>query len=165
MSAPVTSVFESTGDVEQVVAILTADTWAERKAQALRDGSRVVSRTERPDGGVTLVLSRELPQGAPGFLERFLPQDGRVLQTDDWGPASDGVRRGTWKVEIPGAPARLGGTLLLEPTVTGSRYTIQGEAKVSIPLVGGKAEKYIAGMVVKLAAREAEVLQAAVHAG
>ena len=165
MSKPLRSMVETPGSVEQVVAVLTAETWADRKAQALHDGSRVVSRTERPDGGVELVLSRELPKGGPGFLDRFLPKDGRVVQTDDWGPAVEGVRRGVWTVEIPGTPAKLGGTLLLEPTSTGSRYTIAGEVRVPVPLIGGKAESFIAEMVMKLSAREAELLQAALAEG
>lgn len=165
MSSPVSSTHESPGDVERVVAILTSAQWPATKAQALNDGSRVVERTERPDGGVRLVQSRELPKGAPGFLTKFLPADGRVVQTDDWGPAEGGVRRGTWSVEIPGAPATLGGTLLLEPTATGSRYVIAGEAKVPIPLIGGKAERFISEMVSKLSAKEAELLRAELARG
>lgn len=158
MSAPVRSVLTCHASVEQVVGVLTAERWTARRAEVLHDDSRVVSRTERPDGGVELVVSRALPKGGPGFLERFLPKDGRVVQTDEWGPAVDGVRRGTWKVEIPGAPARLGGTLVLEPTATGSSYTIDGQVVVPLPLVGGKAERFIAEMVGKLSAREFELL-------
>ena len=165
MSASIRSTVETASSVEQVVTVLTAESWAVRKDQALHDGSRVVSRTERPDGGVELVLSRELPKGGPGFLDRFLPKDGRVVQTDDWGRAVEGVRRGVWKVEIPGTPARLVGTLLLEPTATGSRYTIAGEARVPVPLIGGKGETFIAEMVMKLSAREAELLHAALAEG
>ena len=165
MSAPIRSSFELAGSVEQVAAALTAESWADRKAQALHDGSRVVSRTERPDGGVALVLSRELPKGGPGVPDRLLPQDGRVVQTDDWGPPVEGVRRGTWKVEILGTPARLGGTLLLEPIATGSRYAITGEAKVPVPLIGGRAERFIAEMVMKLSAREVELLHVALAEG
>lgn len=166
MSAPVHHVVDLTHGVEQVVGVLTSARWGERKGAALQDGTRVVSRTERPDGSVELVLSRELPKGGPSFLQKFLPRDGRVVQTDDWGPAQDGVRRGTWKVEIPGAPARLAGSLLLEPAgADASRYTIQGQADVPIPLVGGKAERFIAEMVVALSAREAEVLRDALGEG
>ena len=159
MSTPVSSTFESRGDVDTVFGILTSPQWPERKAESLHDGSRVVQREERPDGGLLLAVSRELPGGVPGFLERFLPQDGRVLQTDEWGPAEAGTRRGTWRVEIPGAPAKLGGTMRLEQLASGSRYTIEGEVKVSVPLIGGRAERFIADMVAKLAAKENDLLQ------
>jgi hypothetical protein len=155
---------DSGSDVETVFRVLSDESWARRKDDALRDGSRVVRREETPDGGVTLVVSRELPAGVPRFLERFLPEDGRVTQTDAWGPADGGARHGTWQVHIPGAPARLGGTMRLEPTAGGSRYTIDGEVAVTVPVIGGRAEGFIAGMVEKLAAKEAGVLRDALPA-
>ena len=161
MTRTVHSEHQSEHDVETVFRGLTDESWPVRKDAALNDGSRLVRREETAGGGVTLVVSRELPAGVPGFLERFLPQDGRVTQTDAWGPAEDGTRSGTWQVEIPGAPARLGGTMRLEPTASGSRYSIDGEVKVKVPVIGGKAEGFIAGMVEKLAAKEAEVLRSA----
>ena len=165
MSRQVHTEHDTSGSVEAVFAVLTGLDWADHKAAALGDGSTVVERVELPGGGVRLVLARELPPGAPGFLERFLPRDVRIVQSDEWGPAVDGVRRGTWSVSLPGAPARLGGTLRLEPTPTGTRYTIDGEVKVSVPLIGGKAESFVADMVTRLAAKEAEVLQATLTAG
>jgi hypothetical protein len=164
MSKKVHSEQPSGGDVETVFRVLSDQSWAQRKDDALHDGSQVVRREEKADGGVVLVVSRALPDGVPGFLERFLPQDGRVTQTDDWGPAQGGTRSGTWRVEIPGAPAELGGTMRLEPTPSGSRYVIDGEVRVKVPVIGGKAEGFIAGLVEKLAAKEAEVLRSALPA-
>lgn len=159
MSTAVKSVFESSGSVDQVFATLSSQAWVATKAQRFGDGARVQQHEQRPGSGVLLAVSRELPGRVPGFLERFLPKDGRVVEIFDWAPpAGDGTRRGTWKADIPGAPARLGGTMRLEPTATGSRYTIEGDVKVSVPLVGGKAEGFIAGMVEKLAAKEHELL-------
>ncbi len=162
MSTSVKSTCESSGDVATVFRTLTAATWADHKARELNDGSRVVRREERPDGGVLFAVSRQLPDGVPGFLERFLPHDGRVLHTDDWAPAEGDARRGVWHVEVPGAPARLGGTMRIDPLPTGSRYTIEGEVEVGVPIIGGKAERFIAGMVEKLAAKEADLLRSMV---
>ena len=159
MTAPVRTLVHTGSQVGEVVEVLTSAEWVARKAARVRDGSTVVRREALPDGGVLLVVARELPQGAPGFLARLLPKDGRVVQTDEWAPADgSGTRSGTWKVEIPGAPARLGGTMRREPTDAGSRYTIEGDVKVSVPLVGGKAEGFIAEMVKRLAAKEHELL-------
>lgn len=161
MSTSVRSEFDSTSPVDEVLALLTSEQWVATKAERFGDGALLLEREERADGGVHLTVSRQLPDGVPGFLQRFLPADGRVVETFDWAPpAGDGTRRGTWKADIPGAPARLGGTTALEPTATGSRYTIEGDVKVSVPLVGGKAEAFIAGMVEKLAAKEHELLVA-----
>ena len=159
MSTAVRAVLESSGGVEQVFVALTSADWVATKAVRFRDGSLVEQREERPDGGVLLAVSRELPAGVPGFLERFLPADGRVVETFDWAAAAgNGTRTGTWKADIPGAPARLGGTMRLEPTPGGSRYTIEGDVKVGVPLIGGRAERFIADMVEKLAAKEHALL-------
>lgn len=147
-------------DVATVFGLLASERWPAAKDAALRDGSRVVRCDPTPDGGVTLVVSRELPAGVPGFLERLLPRDGRVTQTDAWGPADGEVRGGTWDVDIPGTPASMGGTMRLEPTDAGAcRYVVEGEVAVKVPLVGGKAEGFVVGMFDKLSAKEADVLR------
>ncbi|MCU1587324.1 MAG: hypothetical protein JWN31_817 [Frankiales bacterium] len=145
--------------VSQVFELRTSERWVALKAEKLRDGSAIVRRVERPDGGVDFSVSRELPSGVPGFLERFLPKDGKAVQNESWGPPGpDGICRGTWSVDIPGAPAKLGGSSTLEPSGTGSVQVILGTAKVSIPMVGGKAESFIVDMTHKLMTKEAELM-------
>lgn len=149
---------EIPADVETVYAVISGEHWADHKAKAFDDEARTESRTVGADDAVTLVMSRGLPPGIPGFLEKFLPKGGRARQTEAWGPAKDGARSGTWQGEIPGAPAKVGGTMSLSPSATGTTYRIQGEVKVSIPLVGGKAESFVAEMIEKLTAAEAELI-------
>jgi hypothetical protein len=145
-------------DVETAYAAISGDQWAPAKAAALKDDSKTVSRDVGDGGAVTLVVSRKLPDGVPGFLTKFLPADGRVVQTDTWGPAVDGVRSGTWVADTPGSPADVRGTMRLEPAPNGSTYVVEGSAKVSIPLIGGKAENLVIQMTQKLTAKEVEVL-------
>ena len=135
MSKAIDVSYDIPGDVEAVYAAITSEDWAAHKAKAFNDDSQQVSRTVGDGGAVTLVVSRGLPEGIPGFLEKFLPKGGRATQAEAWSPAEGGVRRGTWQGEIPGAPA-----------------------KVSIPLVGGKAESFIVDMIGKLTAKEADLL-------
>ncbi len=106
------------------------------------------------------MVSRKLPEGTPGFLQRFLPPDNRALQSDDWGPERpDGSRHGSWTAELPGAPASVGGVMRLEPTAGGCAYVLEGAVSVSLPLVGGKAEKFLGDMLGRLLDKEADVLR------
>ena len=102
MSTPVRSTFSSAAGVEQVFGVLTSQQWVATKAERFSDGSVLTQHEPRPDGGLLLAVSRELPAGGPGFLEKFLPRDGRILETFDWGAAlGDGTRHGQWKADLP----------------------------------------------------------------
>jgi hypothetical protein len=161
MGKKVRSSFEGPGSVEDVFAFLTAEGFAATKAAKLSDGSRLESREVNPDGAVTCVVTRALPDSVPSFLEKFLPADGRAKQTEVWGPAVGGVRQARFTIEIPGTPARIGGTMRIEPIGTGSRYTLEGEVKVPVPLLGGKVEGVIADIILKVAAEDAELVTSA----
>jgi hypothetical protein len=147
--------------VSEVFELRTSERWVAMKAERLNDGSTMVKRTERPDGGVDISVSRQLPSGVPGFLEKFLPKDQRAIQNESWGPPdAEGKCSGTWSVDIPGAPAKLGGTSTVEPSGDGCVQVISGTVKVSVPIVGGKAESFIADMTMKLMTKEAELMVA-----
>jgi hypothetical protein len=162
MAGKISVAYDLPVDVETAYAAISGDGWAPAKATALQDDSKVLSRTVGDGGAVTLVVSRKLPDGVPGFLTKFLPADGRVTQTDTWGASSGGVRAGTWVADTPGSPAKVNGTMRLEPVGAGSRYVVEGTAKVSIPLIGGKAEGFVVSMTEKLTAKEADVLRSLV---
>jgi hypothetical protein len=153
--------YDIPSDVETAYAAISGGDWAPTKSARLGDGSKVVSRTEDGDA-VTIVYSRNLPDGIPGFLKKFLPADGQAGQTDSWAAPVDGVRHGTWVAGTPGLPGKVDGTMRLEPAPSGCRYVVEGTAKISIPLVGGKAEGFIIGMTEKITAKEADVLRAMV---
>jgi hypothetical protein len=145
-------------DVETAYAALTGPEWPGALDARLHDDSRLVSATPAGDG-LVLVVSRKLPDQVPAMLQSFLPADGRVSQTDTWGPATGGVRRGTWAVAMPkGTPGEIGGDLTLEPTSTGCRWTVAGAVGVRIPLAGGRIERYLAPLLAELTTVQGEVL-------
>jgi hypothetical protein len=160
MARPVSAAHDVPAGVEQAWAVLAGPQWPVALAAALSDGSELVAHEPTPDGGVRMVTRRRLPEGGPSFLRRFVPADGTVLQTDTWGPEQDGVRAGTWEVDLGGAPGAIGGRYRVEPAGTGSRWVVQGEVAVRVPLVGGRAEAFLAPLVETLLARQAEVLRA-----
>ncbi len=158
MSTSFSTSVDVAADVETVYAALTGPDWPGALDARLHDGSHLVSTTPSGDG-LVLVVSRKLPDQVPGMLQRFLPADGRVRQTDTWGPAVGGVRRGTWAVVMPkGTPADIGGELTLDPTAGGCRWTVEGAVSVKIPLAGGKIERYLAPLLAQLTGVQGEVL-------
>ena len=165
MSAPLSAAIDLPTDVETTWAALASPSWPALLADRLSDGSAVVRADPTPDGGAVLVTTRELPSGAPPSLQRFVPPDGRVTQTDTWGPALDGVRRGTWQVVLPGTPGQVDGDMSVEPTGTGSRFSVTGRVTVRVPLIGGKVEGTLAPLVERLVHRQGEVLRDALVTG
>lgn len=145
--------------VEQVWSVLTSPGWPLALDAQLHDGSVLLSAEPTAEGGLLVRTSRRLPDGVPGYLQRFTPADGRVTQTDTWGPAIDGVRSGTWEVSFPGSPATMGGSTDVQPGPDGCRWTVRGTVKVSLPLVGGKVEGFLAPLLEKLVARQGQVLR------
>lgn len=144
----------------------TGPGWVAERAAALGDGGELLERRELPGGGVELVVSRRLPAGAPGFLARFVPADGRVRQSERWaGPDASGTAEGTWSAVLPGAPASLHGTCRVEPEGGGSRLVVTGTVQVRLPLVGSRAEAYLAEQLTRLLDREGALLATALGAG
>jgi hypothetical protein len=157
-------VVEGTASVEEVFALLTSDTWAEILAERIQDDTRQVRRTVGSDGSVTLELSRRLPAGVPGFLQKFLPAEPRVVTVDVWGPAVDGRRTCSWTADIAGTPASLAGTQVLEPWQGGHRHVVEGAVRVGVPLIGGRAESFIADKCGLIADLEADIVHAVLAA-
>lgn len=84
----------------------------------------------------------------PGAARRFVPEGMRLTLTETWGaPASDGAREGTLELHAGTLPVTLRGTQRLVPVAAGTERRVDAALKVSIPLVGGAAERQAAGRV------------------
>lgn len=81
----------------------------------------------------------------PGFARRIVGDRTRVIQTERW-PA---VESGHIDVAIPGKPGHIRGTLSLTGRGESSVYVFDGEARINIPLVGGRLEGLIERLFVE----------------
>jgi hypothetical protein len=128
-----------------VFAMLTDPDFQERKCAATGALEHEVGIDEYDDGGAAIRTDRTMPTDqVPDFVRTFVGQTLSVIEVDDWQPAAaDGSREGTVVVEIKGAPVRLAGAMTLRPDGTGTRQTIDGDLKASVPLVGGRIEKAV----------------------
>jgi hypothetical protein len=99
-----------------------------------RDGDTAVVRNDR-------VLEADLPE----FAKKVVGRTIEMVQTEEWGPREpDGARTARFHVEIPGKPGAISGTVALSPTRTGTRESVAGSIKVSVPLVGRRLEGEVA---------------------
>jgi hypothetical protein len=96
-----------------------------------------------PAGGFHIVTQRTVEADIPGFAKKVFKPVNTLKQIEEWEPAADGVRKGAWRIETKGVPVTTGGTSTLEPAANGSLQHIEGKIKVSVPLIGGRLEKFV----------------------
>ncbi len=95
-----------------------------------RTGDTATVRNDR-------VMKADLPEVA----KKVVGDTIEMIQTEEWGAReSDGARTGTFRVEIPGKPGSISGTVSISPIRTGTREVVAGHVKVSIPIVGKRLE-------------------------
>jgi hypothetical protein len=96
---------------------------------------------EDDDGGATVTVRRTMPAEVPDFVKKFVGETIELRQTETWGtPDASGTRTADLRLEISGQPASMGGSIVLEPLDGGSRQRVEGDMKVSIPILGKKIE-------------------------
>lgn len=87
-----------------------------------------------------IVCTREVHTDVPGFAKKFLSEWTEITETVEYNDIGDEIF-GTWHVEISGQPAKQGGNASMTQDGEGCVHEIEGQAKVSIPLIGGKLAK------------------------
>ncbi|SMD06155.1 DUF2505 domain-containing protein [Lentzea albidocapillata] len=100
--------------------------------------------------------SYQLKQGVPAehvpsAVKAALGGDLVIQRTEAWAAGA-----GTVEVAVNGVPGRLEGSFTVLDNGSGSKLTLSGEVKVSIPFLGGKIEKLIAEQVAILLDKENE---------
>ena len=98
------------------------------------------------DGTTTTIrMNREVERDdLPKFIAKLFNPVQTLKVTEEW--QSDGNDKvGTFSVDVVGQPVAVMAKLKLTETDEGCEYSIEHSAKASIPLIGGKIEKFIIG--------------------
>jgi uncharacterized protein YndB with AHSA1/START domain len=115
--------------------------------QAACEAQDVISsdvRLERDGEGFTLVIDMlQRTDDLPGSARTFAGESTRAVQRETWTDAGGGDLR----IEAPGKPTSMHGTIRLEPDGAGTTEVVELEIKVKVPLIGGKLEKLMADKV------------------
>ena len=128
---------------DQVFAML-ADPKFREAACAAQDVVSADVSLERNGAGFSLVVDQlQRTDDLPSFARTFAGESTRAVQREEWADATGG----TLRIEAPGKPSDIAGTITLVPEGSGTREIVELELKVKVPLVGGKLEKLLAERV------------------
>ena len=130
--------------VEEVRAMLADPAFRQAVCtyQGVEDSG--VTIEEYDDGSMTVDLDRTYGTAlVPSFAQKFVGATIDLVQREEWiSPTA-----ATFEVTIPGKPGEMNGTARLVQSGADAVETVTMEVKVGIPLVGGKLEDLIAGLL------------------
>lgn len=138
---------------EQVYAMLGEPRFREKVCEALHAHDWDVS-VDVEDTSMTVAVDHKRPsEGVPAFARKLVGEEIHIAQRETWsGPASARL-----EVLIPHRPGQFTGTIALAADGPGTVETIDGDVKVSVPLVGGRLEALIGQLLEAALRREQRV--------
>lgn len=145
---------------DEVWAVMSSQDFQDAKCEATTTGNWTSNVSTQGDQ-TRITSERVLPtDDLPDIAKTFVGASLTIAEVQTWGaPAPDGTRTADIQVQIKGAPMTLRGTVRLSPNGSGSVQTIDGEVKVSVPLIGGKLEKAASDPLMFAARTETDLLR------
>ena len=109
------------------------------------------------DAGIHVVLHHVIPRSKlPDLARTVMKKDMVITRTETYGPF-DERSTGRYEATVPAGPGSLTGTMDLFGHEDGTTLRTSSEAKVHLPLVGGKLEDLILTNLVEVFAVEAAI--------
>ena len=140
----------------EVFEMLADPAFRERVGEALDVVSADIS-LERDGDGFRLTNDQvQRTGGLPSFAKKIAGETTRVIQTEEW----SSPKGGTLRIDAPGKPTNMAGTIELVPDGAGTVEVVELEIKAKVPLIGGKLERLMAEQVRDGMDTEREVGQA-----
>ena len=131
---------------DEVFAMITDTSFREAVCQATGALSWTVQidPAEGGTGGASVMVTRVMPSEVPDMVKKIVGETIEVVQSEQWEPADGVGHHAELLVEIEGQPAKMLGSETIAAEGEGATLTVDGDIKVSIPLVGGRLEKEVA---------------------
>ena len=130
--------------VEEVRAMLADPAFRQAVCdyQAVEDSA--VTIEEFDDGSMTVDLDRTYGTAlVPSFARKFVGATIDLVQREEWSSPTEA----RFEVSIPGKPGEMTGTARLVQSGSDAVETVSLDVRISIPLVGGKLEDLVAGLM------------------
>jgi uncharacterized protein YndB with AHSA1/START domain len=123
---------------------MLADPAFREAACAAQDVISAEVHLEREGAGFTLTIDQEQrTDDLPSFARTFAGDSTRAVQHERWEDSTGG----TLRIDAPGKPSEVKGTITLRPEGSGTREIVELELRIKVPLIGGKLEKLLAEKV------------------
>jgi hypothetical protein len=95
-------------------------------------------------GGFSLTVDQiQRTDDLPSFARSITGDTTRAIQREEWADTTGG----TLKIEAPGKPSAVSGTVTLRPEGSGTVEIVELDVHIKVPLVGGKLEKLLADRI------------------
>jgi len=148
---------EYKGSVDEVHrAFSETDYWLARLADSGVDDAKLESMRVS-DGTIEVVTLQVVrSHNLPGLITQLHRGDLCIRREEDWGPITDSTATASIAGSILDAPVNLSGTAVLSPIAGsgGARAEFQVSVQVRIPIVGGKLERLVGGVLTSLVEEE-----------
>jgi len=127
---------------DDVAALQTDQAYRASLKSRTRSAAHSVQVTDQGGTTVVEVDQRLKTEGIPSFARKLVGETIQLVQREEWTG-----HQASFELSIPGKPGHLRGTVTIEHDGDGAVERVQGEAKASLPLVGGKIEKLLVDMI------------------
>lgn len=136
--------YEYPATPEQVFALVSDPTFREESCR--HQGARDFDVQVAAEGDTTVVtIERTMESDMPDFIKKLTGDTVTVTQVERWGPAdASGARTADVTVDVHGQPARMKGTSTIAASGAATVMTLDGDVKVSLPLIGKRIEPEVA---------------------
>ncbi|MGB5209355.1 MAG: DUF2505 domain-containing protein [Gammaproteobacteria bacterium] len=145
MSTSVEAIHEYDHPVEKVFAAFTDADFYLAKFEGIGAREVEVIACSESDGVFSIEISREVPLDVPAALKAVLGSWTTVIQNEEWVEGENDDFLNELDISSEGVPAKITGTMVLYGNENGgcvNEVTICIDC--SIPLVGGRLEKFVA---------------------
>ena len=139
-----TESFNYPATTAQVFGLVTSQEFREQSCERQGASDYTVPVTENA-GTTTVKIVRTMPSDMPDFIRKLTGETVTITQVEKWSAAdSSGTHTAEVSVDIHGQPASMKGTSVIRSEGDGAVMALDGNVKVSIPLLGRKIEPEVA---------------------
>jgi hypothetical protein len=130
--------------VEEVRGMLADPAFREAVCAYQQVEGSAVSIEEYDDGSMTVDLDRTYGTAlVPSFARKFVGATIDLVQREEWTSPTEA----SFDVSIPGKPGEMTGSAKLVQQGADAVETVTMDVRVAIPLIGGRLEDLVAGLL------------------